>query len=53
MLSSDLRDIESEPLASGGYGDVYKGTLDGSSVCIKRIRVYTHERPQWAAQVCY
>ena len=53
MLSSDLQDIGPEPFASGGYGDVFKGTLDGSSVCVKRIRVYTHDDPQKAAKVGY
>jgi len=41
------------PFASGGYGDVYKETLDGSTVCIKRVRVYTEEGPQKATQVRY
>ena len=43
--------VGSEPFASGGFGDVYKGTLDGSMVCIKRIRVYTPDGPQKAARV--
>ena len=27
------------PFATGGFGDVYKGTFDDSTVCIKRVRV--------------
>jgi len=53
MLPSDLRDIGPEPFASGGFSDVYKGTLGGSSVCVKRIRVYTSDGPQKAIKVCY
>ena len=29
-----------EPFASGGCGDVYHGILDGSKVCVKRVRLY-------------
>ncbi|KAJ3575275.1 hypothetical protein NP233_g1195 [Leucocoprinus birnbaumii] len=37
-----LKDVEREPFpcASGSFGDVYKGTLQGTSVCIKMVRVY-------------
>ena len=53
MLSSDLINVNSEPFASGGYGDIYHGTLDGSSVCIKRVRVYTKDPPTKAIGVRY
>ena len=52
-LSSDRLNIGPEPFASGGYGDVYNGTLDGSRVCIKRVRVYTEDGPEKAAKVRY
>jgi len=42
-----------DPFASGGYGDVYQGTLDGSRVCIKRIREYIMDGPEKAAKVRY
>ena len=51
-LSSDLLSIGSDPFASGGYGDVYEGTLDGSRVCIKRIRVNLRDGLENAAKVC-
>ena len=44
-LSSHLLDIHPQPFAAGGFGDVYHGTLDGSTVCIKRVRVYIHDDP--------
>jgi len=50
-LSCHLFNIGSDPFAKGGYGDVYKGTLDGSSVCVKRIRVYTKDDPKKTAKV--
>ena len=50
-ISSRLLNIDPEPFASGGYGDVYEGTLDGLRVCIKRVRVYTQDGPQKAARV--
>ena len=52
-LSSDIVNIGPDPFASGGYGDIYQGTLDNATVCIKRVRVYTQEGPQKAIKVCY
>ena len=46
-----LLNAGSEPFASGTYGDVYEGTLDGSRICIKHIRVYTQYGSQKAAKV--
>jgi len=45
--------IALEPFASGGFGDVYEGTLDGSRVCIKRVRVYTRDGPEKALKARY
>lgn len=50
-LFSSLLDVNHEPFASGGYGDVYGGTLNGSMVCIKRVRVYTEGGSQKATKV--
>jgi len=52
-LSSDLLNISLDPFASGGFGDVFRGTLNGSRVCIKRMRVYIKDGPEKAAKVCY
>lgn len=52
-LSAHLLNIASAPFASGGYGDVYEGTLDGSGVCVKYVRVYTKDDPKKAAKVLY
>jgi hypothetical protein len=41
-----LPTVGSLPLASGVYGDVYEGRLDGSKVCVKRIRAYNQEIQQ-------
>jgi len=50
-IPSHLLNVDPEPFASGAYGDVYEGTLDGLRVCIKRVRVYTQDGPQKAARV--
>ena len=50
-LSPDLLNTASYPFASGGYGDMYEGSLDDSKVCIKRLRVYTRDDPQEAIKV--
>ena len=52
-LPSDLLKIGSDPFTSGGYGDVYRGTLGGSMVCVKRVRMYTQDGPHKAIKVCY
>ena len=50
-LSPDLLNTASHPFASGGYGDMSEGTLDGSKVRIKRVRVYTRDDTQEAINV--
>ena len=52
-LSPHLLNIDPDPFASGGYGDVYGGTLDGSRVCIKRVRVYARDGPKKATKARY
>jgi hypothetical protein len=55
-LSSSLLNIGRQPVASGGSGDVYKGILDGSGVCVKRVRIYAQDGPMKATKVrcqCY
>ena len=50
-LSSSVLGIGRQPTASGGSGDLYEGTLDGSRVCIKRIRIYSRGGPGDVAKV--
>jgi hypothetical protein len=52
-LPSQPLEINSLPFASGGSGDVYRGTLHGSDVCVKRIRVYTQDLRRTGAKVCF
>ena len=42
-LTSSLLNIGGQPVASGGSGDIYKGKLNGSGVCVKRVRVYSKD----------
>ena len=32
---------------------MYKGTLDGSEVCVKRVRIYSKDGPKKATKVRY
>jgi len=50
-LSSSLLNIGRQPVASGGSGDIYRGTLNGLNVCVKRVRVYSKEGPKKATKV--
>lgn len=50
-IPSNLLNVDPEPFACGGFGDVHHGNLDGSAVCIKRVRVYTGDNPQDATKV--
>ena len=53
ILSSSVLNISRQPVASGGSGDIYQGTLDGSTVCVKRVRIYSKEGPEKTKKVCY
>ena len=52
-FSSSLLKTDRQPLASGSSGDIYEGTLNGSKVCVKRIRIYTKEGPEKSTKVQY
>ena len=52
-LSSHLLDIHPQPFAAGGFGDVHHGTLNGSAVCIKRVRAYIVDDPEKVLKVRY
>ena len=52
-LSSHLLSVSPDPVALGGYGDVHEGTLNGSRVCVKRMRVYAEHGSKEAAKVCH
>jgi hypothetical protein len=32
--------MEPHPIARGGYGDVYKGLLQGQAIAVKALRIY-------------
>ncbi|KAF9644755.1 kinase-like protein [Thelephora ganbajun] len=49
-LSTDHLDIDPDPFARGGCGDVYRGTLNGSMVRVKRVQVYLKDGPQEVAK---
>ena len=38
-IASNRLTIDPFPFAAGGFGDMHNGTLDGSPVCVKRLRV--------------
>ena len=48
---SPLPSIGPRPIGWGGSGEVYEGTLDGSKVCIKPVRVYFNDESNAAAKV--
>lgn len=50
-LSSLVLNISCHPVTLGGSGDIYEGTLNGSRVCVKRVRVYSKEGPEKATKV--
>ena len=52
-LPSQLLNVDRVPFASGGAGDVYRGTLNDSIVCVKCIRAYVKDGPQKAMKVCW
>ena len=52
-IPSHLLNIGPNPFASGGFGDVYHGTLNDLKVSIKRVRIYDKDGPGKATKVCY
>jgi hypothetical protein len=41
MISPHLLKVDAYAFASGGFGDVFRGSFKGSDVCVKRLRVAT------------
>ena len=39
---TDLR-VDDFPFTTGGFGDVYHGTYNGTRVCVKRLRLYKND----------
>lgn len=52
-LSPRVLTVGRQPVASGGFGDVYEGKLHGSDVCVKRVRVYSKDRLEKATKAFY
>jgi len=50
-LSSVPLVVDRQPVASGGSGDLYEGTFNGSRACVKRGRVYSKDGPGKAIKV--
>ena len=51
ILSSSILDVGHQPVASGGSGDIYEGILNGSRVCVKRVRIYSEDGPDKTTRV--
>ena len=51
ILSSSILDVGHQPVASGGSGEIYEGTLNGSRVCVKRVRIYSEDGPDKMTRV--
>ncbi|KAF9642512.1 kinase-like protein [Thelephora ganbajun] len=50
-ISPHLLSISPNLFACGSFGDVYQGTLNGSRVCIKRVRVHTEDTSEGAFKI--
>ncbi|KAF9789483.1 kinase-like domain-containing protein [Thelephora terrestris] len=50
---SQVLAIGNRPVASGGSGDVYEGTLNGCKACVKQVRVYSKDGPDKATKTLY
>ena len=51
ILSSPLQEIGSQFVASGDSSEGYGATLDGSRVCVKRVRVFSKGGPEGTIKV--
>ena len=52
VLSISLLKTGEWPISSRGPCDAYEGILNGSKVCVKRLRVYSNGEPEAAKHVC-
>ena len=52
-ILSSLLTVGPEPFDAGGSGDVYRGTLDCSDVCVKRVRTYSNDDTDKPKKVCF
>ena len=53
MLSCSLLTVDRLPFISGSSGDLYEGTLGGTRVCVKRVRMYSEGDRQELSEVCH
>ncbi|KAL0056869.1 Rho guanine nucleotide exchange factor [Marasmius tenuissimus] len=42
LTINNVKKLGTEPLAGGGFGDVWKGEIEDQTVCLKLARVFTH-----------
>ena len=52
-ISSRSLTVDAVPIDAGGFGDIYKGELDGLTVCAKRVKVYSRDGSQKGTKVHY
>ena len=52
-ISDILLDTGDKPFASEALADMCEGTLNGSRVCVRKVRMYSGEDPQKVKRVCY
>lgn len=45
--------MNDQPCASGAWTDIHEGSLNGSKVCVEKIRVYLNGDPQKVRKVCH
>ncbi|KAG6811002.1 hypothetical protein H0H92_009379, partial [Tricholoma furcatifolium] len=52
--SYELKDVvqdSEDPVAQGGFADIFKGKFQGESVCLKTIRVYLGFKPEQVIKI--
>ncbi|KAF9642915.1 hypothetical protein BDM02DRAFT_1816935 [Thelephora ganbajun] len=51
-LSTDLLKIDPSPFVLGCFGNLYRGSLNGSRACVKRMPAYPEDASKRAPKVC-
>jgi len=46
FLLTGIKRIGVDPVAKGGFGEIYKGVIRGHAVAIKALKVYTQSDPK-------
>jgi hypothetical protein len=49
---NDIQKLGEYPVASGGFGEIYRGSLGGQTACLKVVKIYRDSDVHKLLKVC-